>query len=291
MTRRASPLLACVSALCLVLLTAATSAAEALPRLAIIIDDIGYNRALGRRATELAGAYTLAVLPLTPHSRKLAALAHAQGKELILHAPMANSRNLPLGPGGLEADMPRNQLLLNLRHSLDSLPEVVGVNNHMGSSLTAQTRPMSWVMDELSRRGLYFVDSRTTAATVARQVAQVYGLKTAQRDVFLDHIRDPAHIEHQLIQALMLAREHGSAIAIGHPYPETLDVLERTQAYLAQYAVQLVSASALVKAAPYHRQYCPLAPVMLRRPVLSTTMAVPLTARQGWWHWHALITK
>jgi polysaccharide deacetylase 2 family uncharacterized protein YibQ len=259
--------------------------------LAIIIDDIGYNLALGRRAAELTGAYTLAVLPMTPHSRKLAALARAQGKELMLHAPMANSRHLPLGPGGLEADMPRARLLLALRQSLDSLPEVVGVNNHMGSALTAQARPMGWVMGELSKRSLYFVDSRTTAATVARQVAQAYGLKTAQRDVFLDHSRDPAHIEQQLIQALMLARERGSAIAIGHPYPETLAVLERAQEHLAHYAVQLVSASALVKTAPRSRQYCPLAPVMLRRPARSAVITGPLMGQQAWWYWHALITK
>ncbi len=216
-------------------------------RLAIIIDDIGYNLALGRRAADLQGDFTLAVLPFTPHGRELAERAHRLGKEIMLHAPMSNEQQLPLGPGGLYSGMTQQVLLDTLAGNLADIPHVQGVNNHTGSQLTREAEPMAWLMAELKRRQLYFIDSRTTAKTLAQASAQAIGLASARRDVFLDHSQAPEHIARQLQQALRLAKRNGSAIAIGHPYPETLRQLEALQPLLLREQVQLVAASVLVR--------------------------------------------
>lgn len=219
-------------------------------RLAIIIDDIGYNLALGKRATDLQGDFTLAVLPFTPHGNELAVRAHQRGKEIMLHAPMSNHHNYPLGRGGLVSGMLRTEFLAVLRQNLASIPHVQGVNNHMGSQLTEQAEPMGWLMEELKVRGLYFVDSRTSARTQALIMAEAIRLPSRKRDVFLDDEPTRDNIDYQLRRALELARKQGSAIAIGHPYPETLAALEQLQPLLDYYQVRLVKASQLMPSAP-----------------------------------------
>ncbi|MDO8342916.1 MAG: divergent polysaccharide deacetylase family protein [Cellvibrio sp.] len=214
--------------------------------LAVIIDDIGYNLALGKRTADLSGDFTLAVLPFTPHGIELAERAHRRGKEIMLHAPMSNRHNYPLGRGGLMSGMQRAEFLAVLRQNIANVPYIKGVNNHMGSQLTEQVEPMRWLMEELKNRQLYFVDSRTSAQTQALIMAEKIQLPSRRRDVFLDDERSSSKIKYQLIRALKLARQRGSAIAIGHPYPETLAELERLQPLLEQYDVQLVKASQLM---------------------------------------------
>jgi len=215
-------------------------------KLAIIIDDIGYNQTLGRRSVDLAGNFTIAVLPFTPHGAELAERARQRGKEIMLHAPMSNEHNYPLGPGGLTPTMQRDEFLSVLRHNLANIPYVRGVNNHMGSLLTQQAEPMRWLMQELKTRHLYFVDSRTTTKTQALITAENLQLPSRRRDVFLDDVRDSLHIQQQLLLALRKAQTQGSAIAIGHPYPETLLALESITPLLAEHRVDLVSVSALM---------------------------------------------
>jgi len=218
-------------------------------RLAIIIDDIGYNLALGQRTADLSGDFTLAILPFTPHGTELAERAHQRGKEIMLHAPMSNRHQYPLGPGGLVTGMQRAEFLAVLRQSLSNIPYIKGVNNHMGSQLTEQAEPMRWLMEELKNRHLYFVDSRTSAQTQALLMAEYINLPSRRRDVFLDDERTPAAIKSQLVRALTQAQQQGSAIAIGHPYPETLAQLEQLRLLLLQHQIQLVSASQLMSPA------------------------------------------
>ena len=215
-------------------------------QLAIIIDDIGYNLSLGKRAADLPGDFTLAVLPFTPHGVELAERGHARGKEIMLHAPMSNEQQLPLGRGGLVTGMSRAQLREVLTQNLANIPHVRGVNNHMGSQLTQEADTMAWLMAELQQRQLYFVDSRTTAKTRAQAMAEQARLPNRRRDVFLDHRQDSAHIAQQLALAIATAQRQGSAVAIGHPYPQTLALLEQLPAQLAQAGVSLVRASVLM---------------------------------------------
>lgn len=242
----ASPLLGFL--LWLALMPLATAAEPPPAQLALIIDDLGDRWDYGQRVLALPGAVTCAILPGTPFGSRIARLASDAGRDVMLHQPMEALEPAELGAGGLDSHMSREQFLQTLRANLDALPQVRGVNNHMGSSLTRNTEAMVWMMEELRRRGgLYFVDSRTIGDSVARRVARHEGIATVGRDVFLDHVRTTAAIEKQLIEAMKLARARGRAVAIGHPYPETLTVLEAALPRLEQYGVNLVSVSQLLE--------------------------------------------
>lgn len=216
--------------LALPLLCLWSSLTQAAPALIIILDDIGNNHALGKRAVELPGHLTLAFLPHTPFAASLAEQAsnqdHKHRKGIMLHAPMANETGAKLGPGGMTEDMTKEVLQATLEGSLDAIPHVKGVNNHMGSLLTTKQDSMSWVMDVVEKRGLYFVDSLTNPASVAAETAEKSGIPSAERDVFLDNNRELSALVKQFQQALNVSRKQGYVILIGHPYPETLDFLE-----------------------------------------------------------------
>jgi len=219
-------------------------AQELPPSLVLVIDDLGMNLARGRRVLALPGPLTCAVLPHTPYARVLADAAQAGGKDLILHTPMANLQALNPGPGALTPELTRSELQGRLRAALDSLPPVQGLNNHQGSLLTQLAEPMNWVMEVARERGLFFIDSRTTAATVAFQRAQAAGVPALERDVFLDHRLEPAAIAAAFERALSIARRDGVAVVIGHPHPQTLSFLEQALPRLGEQGIGQLSASA-----------------------------------------------
>ncbi|WP_018233095.1 divergent polysaccharide deacetylase family protein [Thioalkalivibrio thiocyanodenitrificans] len=218
---------------------------EPRPFVAIIIDDLGNQHEAGLRTLALPGALTLSFLPHTPHAEVLAIRGHEAGKEIMLHLPMQAGDDRPLGPGGITADMDRETLGDTLRTALASVPHARGVNNHMGSLLTRQQEHMDWFMAELaSHDGLYFVDSRTTALTVAQRTALSHRLPATRRHVFLDWIPDDESIvEAEMDRLLALARQQGHALAIGHPHGSTLAVLERRLAQMHETGVELVTVS------------------------------------------------
>lgn len=222
-------------------------AAQADARLVIIIDDIGYNQSQSERAARLDGAFTLSVLPFTPHGISSAQLAHQHGKELMLHLPMSTISHVALGKGALTSGMEKHDFLTTLVQDLNNIPHIQGVNNHMGSQLTQEAEPMQWLMETLRPRGLYFVDSRTSAKTKAFDIAKQYQVPSLKRDVFLDDVNEPKAIEYQLNRAIQFAQQRGTAVAIGHPYPNTLGVLERIQPILDKQQIRLVFASQLLK--------------------------------------------
>jgi hypothetical protein len=216
--------------------------------IALIIDDLGDSLGEGRRVVALPGPVACSILPHTAHGRELADTAHRAGKEVMLHLPMPpDGEAYEPGPGQIDADMGSLEVGMMLAYDLETVPHAAGVNNHMGSRLTAQPEPMARVMGALKTRGgLFFLDSFTSPASVAAQVALRHGLPTLKRDVFLDNERNEAAIERQFDELLRLARSRGAAIGIGHPYPETLAVLERRLPPLAEQGVTLVAPSALL---------------------------------------------
>jgi polysaccharide deacetylase 2 family uncharacterized protein YibQ len=216
------------------------------PSISIIIDDIGNLRNRDRRAIELPGAITYAFLPHTPHARELATLAHNLDKEVMLHLPMESMNHNKLGPGGLTLKMNRRQLADQLAADLQSVPYVAGINNHMGSLLTQHPGHMTWLMQELDKRDLYFVDSYTTLDSVVQQVANEHWIPNLRRDVFLDSDRDPAKIRMHFHRLLKKADENGIAVGIGHPYPETIAVLEEELPKLGDAEIQLLPVSKLL---------------------------------------------
>lgn len=218
------------------------------PVLAVILDDMGNDLQSGRQALALPGAVTYAMLPHSPYARSLAEEANQAGKELMLHLPMQAMDGSRLGPGGLELHMTERQFRHTVQNSLASVPHAVGINNHMGSLLTRHPGAMQWLMRTIHEQGdLYYVDSRTDERTVAETVAKAEGLPSSRRDVFLDNVREEAAIRAQFDRLLVKARRHGSAIAIGHPYPETLAVLAHELNRLDELGVVLLPVSAIIE--------------------------------------------
>jgi polysaccharide deacetylase 2 family uncharacterized protein YibQ len=218
--------------LCLAFATVAE--ADQRPVLSLVIDDLGYSLKNGTAAINLNGEHTYAILPGAAYSLKLAQLAHGQNKEVILHLPMQSiSSSAAPEPDALNEAMDEDQLTNNVHSLLAQIPFIRGVNNHMGSHLTEFDFFMRPVMDSIRgyNPGLYFLDSRTSPRSVAYAQARVAGLSSISRDVFLDNEPNPESIRLQLNIWLTKARKRGSAIAIGHPYPNTIDVL---RAYLPE---------------------------------------------------------
>jgi len=217
------------------------------PVITIIIDDIGIHRDRGERALHLPGNLTYAFLPHANHGQQLAAMAHDMGKEVILHLPMQPVDNRRIDKGALTQQQTQLQFLETLRDNLQRIPHISGVNNHMGSLLTQQTEKMQWLMQELAaHEGLFFIDSRTSPNSVGYQQAQNQGLPSLRRNVFLDNNINIAAINRQFMKLLAIARRQGSAVAIGHPYPETLTYLENMLPVLPLLGIRLLPASELI---------------------------------------------
>mgnify|MGYP001220396804 CR=1 FL=1 len=246
---------AAISTLLLLLCSAPGSAApsqilpeptEELPKIAIILDDLGYNRHAGEQALQLPGNLTYAIIPFTPYSQTLAQAAHDRNREVILHLPMESSDpNRRLDEGGLTSELDEHEVKQRVKSALDSVPHIAGLNNHMGSLLTQQLQPMDWVMKELFRYPVYFIDSRTIASSVAGDVAAAYRIPTMTRDVFLDHEQTEEFVDRQFKLLIKRAKENGSAIGIGHPHKVTVDYLEKHLPKLDEQGIAIATVSGL----------------------------------------------
>jgi polysaccharide deacetylase 2 family uncharacterized protein YibQ len=216
--------------------------------IALIIDDLGNHRDYDQQAIMLPGPVACAFLPHGRHTRQLALQAHSHDKEVMLHLPMQAVNDTLPERGTLTLDMTRLELQRVLSKDLDAVPHVSGVNNHQGSLLTRHPGHMSWLMQAIRQQdGLFFVDSRTTSTTVARKLAHEHGVPSIERNIFLDHDRDVENVRAQFRRLLDIAREHGTALGIGHPYPETLAVLEEEIAALETHRIKLVSVARLIE--------------------------------------------
>ena len=179
--------------------------------LILIIDDLGHGRRTGLSMVALPGKINLAILPHTPHAKELAQAGFAAGKEIMLHVPMSNSGGTLLGPGGLTPSLSREEFDRTRTESIDAIPHVRGINNHMGSELTTLPLQMGWVMQALIRRGLYFVDSRTNARTVAAKTAGNYNVPHLSRSIFLDNETSEVAITSQFNHLVKRAEQEGLA--------------------------------------------------------------------------------
>lgn len=219
------------------------------PLVAIIIDDIGYDRQIADQMLSLNAPLTFSVLPYGPFSRQFAAQARAKGREIMLHLPMEPNEfpTVNPGPGALLTQMSPDELIGQLNTDLDLFPGLKGVNNHMGSGISKSPERMRQIFSILKKRGLYYIDSRTTAETVARPSAQLLKLPFAERDIFIDHFEDEAFIRSQLKKLIQRAQQQGYAVGIAHPHAVTHRLLSE---YLPQLKleVELVPASMVVEA-------------------------------------------
>jgi polysaccharide deacetylase 2 family uncharacterized protein YibQ len=233
----------------LVATTAAADDAPAAntPTLALVIDDVGYNLERGRRAIALPGPVTVAILPFAPNTTTLAELAASRGADVILHEPMQAADAPPSDPGTLTVAMSEADLRDQFERALADVPQAIGVNNHTGSLLTARRPAMNALMNELRVHGLFFLDSRTTAETVALHVAAENGVPAVPRDVFLDHVVEAREIEAEFERAITIARRRGHVVVIAHPNDISLEFLERALPTLATRGVAQIRIVDLVE--------------------------------------------
>jgi polysaccharide deacetylase 2 family uncharacterized protein YibQ len=224
---------------------------KGLPRVALVIDDLGYAPPeLVTRLCAQPVPFDVAVLPYQEFTRQSAEIAHGQGKEVMLHLPM-EPRGYPgpgkdPGPDAVMFDLTEAQVRERVRKAMADIPYRKGVNNHMGSRITPDQARMTWVLEEVKARQCFFVDSRTEKDSVAFDVARDLALPTIQRKVFLDDDKAAAAINRQWQRMLGLAKAQGQVLAIGHIYPETVAELEKLIP-AAKGQVTFVYASALAK--------------------------------------------
>ncbi len=223
------------------------SADDGRPMIAILIDDVGVARQNAELAIALDAPVTLSFMTYASDAPAQVAAARARGHEIMLHVPMEplDHREDP-GPNPLAVGLAPAELSRRIVWSLGRFDGFVGINNHMGSRFTADPDGMSMLMEALKRRGLLFVDSRTTASTVGTEMARRHGVPTASRDVFLDNEVDTGDIEARLAETERRARAQGAAIAIGHPHPETIATLRRWIPQAQARGFVLVPVSAVV---------------------------------------------
>jgi len=247
-TGRWPVLFLCLALACAQAVAEGAGARRAPAAIAIVIDDLGKTLEAGQRAVQLPGPVACAFLPRERYTVALADAAHHNGKEVMLHLPMESVDGRPLDQGAVTLDMTEREFIRTVQANLALLPHAIGINNHMGSLLTRHPGHMFWLMREIQRRKpMFFVDSRTTVATVARQVALENGVPSVDRNVFLDNDLDAEQIAFQFRRLLKLAHKQGSALAIGHPHPQTLALLEREIPALAKQGVELVSVTELIQ--------------------------------------------
>lgn len=196
-------------------------------RIAVVIDDLGHDAADLRPLEALGVPVTYSVLPFEEQTPQVVAELRRRQAEILLHLPMQPKNGENPGPGALLQRMSDGELKQKTEAALEAVPGAVGVNNHMGSLLSSEEGPMTTVLEVLAARGLFFLDSRTSAESVGYKVALRLGVPAAERQVFLDGDDSPAAIHEQFQRLLDVARTRGAAIAIGHPHPETLAALTR----------------------------------------------------------------
>jgi polysaccharide deacetylase 2 family uncharacterized protein YibQ len=243
--------------LCWLLCLAGASVQADPPRVAIVIDDVGFQRQVDERALDLDLSIALAIIPESPLAGDLARQANRQNREVWIHLPLpglvhdnCESGLTCLDPGWGPLTM-RNQLL----RQLALVPGAIGINNHQGSAFTADTLAVTRLInaiDLINRdrpRPLIVMDSRTSPHSQFEYLARRRGMATLRRRVFLDHSEDPAELLPAWQRLIEEAQEHGSAIAIGHSRLATLDFLEQVLGGLAAAGIELVPPSALISAA------------------------------------------
>lgn len=218
-------------------------------KLAIVIDDFGYRQHNEEQIISFSPNITVAVLPNAPNAKRIATLAHNNGNDVIIHLPMAPMGKQPLEVDTLFPYMSENEINRIIKNAVDHVPYAIGVNNHMGSLMTSNFVGMEHVMQALANYSLFFLDSKTIGKTQVKAAASHYNISTAVRDVFLDDEQKESSIARQFDLAIAIARKNGSAIAIGHPHPQTVNVLRNKLAHLPA-DIELTRVSQLISPLP-----------------------------------------
>jgi polysaccharide deacetylase 2 family uncharacterized protein YibQ len=215
--------------------------------ISIVLDDMGLNRKRLNESIELSGPLTLSFLSYAPNLIEQTTIASLKGHELMLHLPMEPLGDEDPGPGALLVGMKNIQLKQRLNLALEKFPNFIGVNNHMGSRFTSNSKLMEFLLRNLKERGYLFLDSVTTSGSVALKMGRKLGAPVVARDIFLDDVDDEKEVKLRLAQTELIAKKTGTAIAIGHPRKVTLRVLKDWMDGLEQKKIQLVPLSTIAQ--------------------------------------------
>ena len=202
------------------------------PKLAIIIDDVG-TRSQVNAIKGLNIPLTMSFLPPSkarPNSAKLA----AKEKQYMVHLPLEAQNFSAEEPDTLRISNSQQEISARIRYIKNIFPKVHQINNHTGSKFTSNEVAMNRLIFALRANNIDFIDSRTTAETKAPKVLKNFGLKYVARDVFLDHHMDKKYIKEQIKKAIKVAKQHGTAIAIGHPHANTILALSESKKLLKE---------------------------------------------------------
>lgn len=222
-------------------------------KLVLVIDDFGYRQRNEEQIILLSPNITVAVLPNSPNAKHIATLAHNHGNDVIIHLPMAPMGKQPLEKDTLFPYMNEIEVQRIVTNAVERVPYAIGINNHMGSLMTSNLNGMQHVMKALSRYSMFFLDSKTIGKTKVKQAASEYNIPVIGRDVFLDDEQKENSIAHQFDVAVAIARKNGYAIAIGHPHPQTVNVLRSKLANLP-IDVELTKLGQLITPLPSIKQ-------------------------------------
>lgn len=218
------------------------------PRLALIIDDGGYNTEKFKKMLGLGRPVTFAILPNTPHAREVALMAHQDGSEVMLHLPMEPKEEelYSLEKDTVLTGMSPEEIHKILLDDLKQIPYVRGVNNHMGSKATEDQKVMQSLMAALKREKLYFIDSHTSPQSLGPEIARKTGVACWQNDKFLDREKNLEKIKEAIRFAMRKAKKEGKAVAIGHPHPVTAQAIREMIPEMEKEGIRLVFASEVV---------------------------------------------
>ncbi len=218
-------------------------------QIAIVIDDLGMDVKQARNILSLPAKITFSVMPGLAQSKNVAELAEQNSHEVLIHVPMEyRGKNGKPAPGILRSNMTPMEFMNTVSSDVESVPGAVGINNHEGSALTENKEAMKFLMADLKARNLMFLDSLTSAKSVAYATAKEFGLRSGKRDVFLDNDFDnPASIRKQLDELVEIARKNGKAIGIGHPHPDTIIELRKWLSDAGNQGFEIVPVSRLMQ--------------------------------------------
>ncbi|ORJ44880.1 divergent polysaccharide deacetylase family protein [Haemophilus influenzae] len=203
-----------------------TSFSFAQSKLAIVIDDVGYHSKEDAAIFAMPREISVAIIPAAPYARARNQEAKSQGRDILIHMPMQPVSAVQIEDGGLHLGMSAAQVNDRVNTAKNIVRDAIGMNNHMGSAATADVNLMTHLMNTLREKHLFFLDSRTIGKSVAGKVAKEQGVRSLDRHIFLDDSNELADVQHQFQSAIHYARKHGTAIAIGHPRPNTIAVLQ-----------------------------------------------------------------
>lgn len=218
------------------------------PKVAIVMDDFGYNMNNLDALFRINMPITLSILPNLPYSRRIAELARSRGYEVILHLPLeAHGKSAPAEADTIKTGMDEKKIYSMLEKAMASVPDLKGVSNHQGSKATEDKVTMSIILGNLKKKSLYYFDSLVTDRSVCRETAKKLGVPYAKRDIFLDNTASPDYIEKQVLSLRRLAFRKGGAIAVCHDRKNTIAVLSRMMPELSAEGIEFVPLSDMVR--------------------------------------------